>query len=108
MDSAAFRPASDNDIRHQQAVAEGQYKDEINEKENAAAILCHQIRESPKVTDAYSTGRRGQYKTQLTAEVSGLLSCTQILSRSFRYYLSLTKGTSFNAVKDSGKNIISQ
>ena len=66
-------PAADGHVRGQQCEAEGQHQYQIDKQKKSAAVFCSQIRETPQITDTYSTAGSRQHKPDLSGKAAFFL-----------------------------------
>ena len=62
--------AADGDLGNHQRKAEGDGQNDIHQQENAAAVLCGQIGESPEVAKTYRRTGRCQHKADAAGKAA--------------------------------------
>ena len=60
-------------LGHDHGVAEGEGEDDVDEQENAAAVLCCEVGETPDIAEAYRSACRREDKADLARKGASLV-----------------------------------
>ena len=60
-------------LGHDHGVAEGEGEDDVDEQENAAAVLCREVGETPDIAEAHRSACRREDKADLARKGASLV-----------------------------------